>query len=243
MVSIDNPRVNGLYANHLDDTQTFSSPGAAALRVHFTTIDTETDPTCVDGTCDNIYLTDASGDLYQILSGHQTDVLSVAIPGDTVDIRLVTDANTPFSGYHVDRIDVLGNDTSTTSSSTSSSSAATTSASSTSSTSAGTGGAGTGGAGTGGAMTGTGGAGGSTTSTTSGTTASSTSSTVSSSASGASTTGTGGEGGSQTKGNDPGENGGCGCRTAGSAPEGANALWISMGALATVLSARRRRRR
>src|SRR5207245_1623293 len=73
-VSIDNPSAGGLYANHLDDTQSFTQAGAQALRLHFTTIDTEAAASCVDGGCDNIYLTDSNGDLYEILSGQASDV-------------------------------------------------------------------------------------------------------------------------------------------------------------------------
>ena len=121
-VSIDNPRTGGLYANTFDDTQTYTYPGAQALRVHFATIDTETDPTCLDNGCDNIYLTDGNGDLFQIIFGTQSNVSSVVIPGDTVNIRLVTDANTQKMGYHVDRIDILGDGGSSSSSSSSASS-------------------------------------------------------------------------------------------------------------------------
>jgi hypothetical protein len=109
-VSIEHPRINGNYANRVDDTQVATFPGATAVRVHFTMIDTETDnaPTCIGG-CDNIYLTDPSGDLYQILYGAMTDVTSVVVPGDTIHVRLVTDLSVQGMGYHIDRIDSMGN--------------------------------------------------------------------------------------------------------------------------------------
>src|SRR5262249_52855674 len=57
-VTIENPRTGGQYDNLLDDLQSFTEPGAAALRLHFAQIGTETDATCLDGGCDNIYLYD-----------------------------------------------------------------------------------------------------------------------------------------------------------------------------------------
>ena len=99
---------------NLDDTKTITQPGAEALRVHFESIATETDgelKPCPrgNGGCDNIYLYDAGGRLYQILFGMQANVTSVAIPGDTVKVRLVSDVNIGKSGYHIDRVDVLSN--------------------------------------------------------------------------------------------------------------------------------------
>ncbi|HKA90050.1 MAG TPA: M36 family metallopeptidase [Haliangiales bacterium] len=107
-VTIENSRTGGQYANHLDEVRTHTSPGAAALRVHFVRIDTELAASCLQGACDNIYLYDRNGDLYQILNGAQMDVTSLAIPGDQVQIRLVTDATVTGFGYQIDRVDILG---------------------------------------------------------------------------------------------------------------------------------------
>jgi len=106
-VSIDNPRSAGIYADLLDDSQTFTHAGAAALQVHFSQIATEQDPACFEGACDNIYLYDAQGRLYQILNGTAAATSALPIPGDTVRIRLVSDSSVGAFGYHVDRIDVL----------------------------------------------------------------------------------------------------------------------------------------
>jgi uncharacterized protein (TIGR03382 family) len=106
-VNITNPTSGGLYANNLDDFQMVTRPGAAALRLHFATIATELDNGCVGGICDNIYLYDAAGDLYQILGGTQSNVVSVQVPGDTIQIRLVTDGSVQRAGYVVDRVDVM----------------------------------------------------------------------------------------------------------------------------------------
>lgn len=238
-VSIDNPRTNGVYINHLDDTQSFTFPGAAALRLHFTTIDTELDPTCVDGACDNIYLTDAAGDLYQILAGQQSNVLSVAIPGDTVHVRLVTDPAVTKFGYHIDRVDVL--------------SAAPDGGLGTggmggmgaaSSSSGGAGGAAMDG-GLGGMGGGLGGAGGASSSSTgsSGMMASSSSSSggVTSSSGGVTSSSSGGEGGGGS--GTIVEPEGCGCRVAGEAPNDTTPPWGALSAAFALASLRRRRAR
>ena len=107
-VSVGNPVSGGLYANNLDDVQTVSLAGAAAVRVHFTTIATETTASCPTGACDSVYVFDGNGDLYQILNGTQTDVTSVQVPGDTIKLRLVTNRTGQRAGYHVDRIDAMG---------------------------------------------------------------------------------------------------------------------------------------
>lgn len=98
----------GNYRSNIDETKTVSVPGATGLILHFTRIDLETHNTCFQMGCDNIYLTDADGDLFQVLSGTQMNVSSVAIPGDTVNIRLVSDPSQVRFGYQVDRVDVLG---------------------------------------------------------------------------------------------------------------------------------------
>jgi hypothetical protein len=40
--------------------------------------------------------------------GAKTDVTSVEIPGDAVEVRLVADSSQQAFGYHVDRVDVMG---------------------------------------------------------------------------------------------------------------------------------------
>ena len=111
-VSVDPPRVGGQYDDDLDDTQSVTFPGAAAVRVHFTQIATEagSGTSCIDGGCDNLYLSNADGDLYQIAFGAASDVVSVVVPGDTIALRLVSDGSVHATGYHVDRIDSMGDD-------------------------------------------------------------------------------------------------------------------------------------
>jgi cysteine-rich repeat protein len=105
--NIQNPRNNNIYADFLDNTQTFTQAGAAGLRVHFAQFQTELDNACFDGACDSVYLYDGQGRLFQILNGNLGAFDSVVIPGDTVRIRLVTDVSVGQFGYRVDRIDVM----------------------------------------------------------------------------------------------------------------------------------------
>lgn len=105
-VSLDNPRFGATYRADLDHTLTYSVPGAAGLVVHFASIATErsTNPASTD----NLYLTNAEGDLFQVFNGTHSNVSSVALVGDTVNLRLVTNSRNNFAGYHVDRIDIVG---------------------------------------------------------------------------------------------------------------------------------------
>ncbi|MFT3713459.1 MAG: M36 family metallopeptidase [Archangium sp.] len=98
----------GNYRNNTDEVRTVTIPGATGLIVHFTRIDLETNNQCVNNGCDNIYLTNGDGDLFQFLSGASMNTTSNAIVGDTVNIRLVSDNSQVRFGYQVDRIDVLG---------------------------------------------------------------------------------------------------------------------------------------
>lgn len=98
----------GNYASDTDETQTVSVPGARGLLLHFTRIDLETHPSCFQTGCDNLYLTNGDGDLFQVISGTlAAGTTSVAVVGDTVHIRLVSDSSQVRFGYHVDRVDVL----------------------------------------------------------------------------------------------------------------------------------------
>lgn len=98
---------NGNYLNDVDETRTLTVPGASGLVVHFTRLAFETNNNCLQSQCDNLYLTNADGDLFQVFVGPQTNVSSVAVPGDTVRLRLVSDPSQARFGYHVDRLDVL----------------------------------------------------------------------------------------------------------------------------------------
>lgn len=98
----------GNYASNTDELRTITVPGATGLVLHFTSIALETHNSCFQQGCDNLYLTNGAGDLFQVISGVQTDLTSVAVGGDTVNLRLVSDGSQVRFGYHVDRLDVLG---------------------------------------------------------------------------------------------------------------------------------------
>ncbi|HEY1086802.1 MAG TPA: hypothetical protein VGE37_03875, partial [Archangium sp.] len=88
-------------------TKTLVVPGAKGLRLHFTRVELETHASCFQMGCDNVYLTNGEGDLFQVLSGTATDVTSVAVVGDTVNVRLVSDPSQNRYGYFIDRLEVL----------------------------------------------------------------------------------------------------------------------------------------
>ena len=98
----------GKYENMTDEWQEIRQPGAPSLRLHFDRIETERDSGCLGGACDNVYLYDDAGHLFQILNGSKRDVTSVTIPGEVVRIRLVTDPWMAEFGYRVDRVEVMG---------------------------------------------------------------------------------------------------------------------------------------
>jgi hypothetical protein len=107
-VDVRSPRRGDLYPDRLDHTEEIRVPGAAGLRLHFVEIGTELNDNCRYGACDNIYLTSDAGHLYQILNGNHRDVPSVAVPGEAIHVRLVTNRRNGDFGYRIGRVDVLG---------------------------------------------------------------------------------------------------------------------------------------
>jgi hypothetical protein len=109
MLSRSPTRNAGRYLPNADDVRTVVVPGASGILVHFSRIDLETGRnSCLQRNCDNLYLTNSEGDLFQVLGGNQQDILSVAVPGDTVNIRLVSNGAREFSGYEVDYVEAIG---------------------------------------------------------------------------------------------------------------------------------------
>jgi hypothetical protein len=107
-VQVEPSREDGVYFDANTDIQEIKIPGAQGLRLRFAQIDTELNEQCVDGACDNIYLLDKDGLLFQILNGTASNVSSVVIPGDTVQIRMVSDFTQAQFGYLIDQVDVMG---------------------------------------------------------------------------------------------------------------------------------------
>jgi Zn-dependent metalloprotease len=101
------PCGEGNCSDNLDDTQVVTVPGAEALSLHFSSFSTELDANCFGGTCDNVYLYDAAGNLFDILGGELGSFDSKVIPGDTIQIRIVSDFSVASAGYAIDRVDVI----------------------------------------------------------------------------------------------------------------------------------------
>lgn len=97
----------GNYRSNTDETRVITVPGARAVIVHFDRLDLESGSTCFQRNCDNVYLLNGEGDLFAVYGGVASNVTSVAVPGDTVVIRLVSDPSVTRYGYHVDRLEVL----------------------------------------------------------------------------------------------------------------------------------------
>jgi len=102
--------------NDYDGTQTFTSAGAAALAVTFDEFVTKLDdawfnmdiPGVVEfaekDTVDFLEILDAAGDAVGVYTGRQLQGKTVVIPGDTVQLHLVTDASLAPFGYRVTEI-------------------------------------------------------------------------------------------------------------------------------------------
>ncbi len=97
----------GPLGDDADGHMTFTHPGAAALRVHFASLDMQVGSNCQDNECDAVYLYGADGNAYARLGGSHAGYDAPAVPGDTVTVRWVTDAQGASAGFAVDRIDVL----------------------------------------------------------------------------------------------------------------------------------------
>jgi Zn-dependent metalloprotease len=107
-VQVEPERENGVYFDANTDIQEIVIPGAQGLRLRFAQLETELNEQCVDGICDNIYLFDKQGNLFQILNGAANNLASVVIPGDTVRIHLVSDFTVGQFGYLIEQVDVMG---------------------------------------------------------------------------------------------------------------------------------------
>jgi len=87
-VNIESPKTGGLYPNDEDDVQTFTHPGAEGLRVHFDVFQTEDWGGCLDGGCDNVYLTNGDGVAQHFLTGMAVIWLGAIFPIVFVTVAL-----------------------------------------------------------------------------------------------------------------------------------------------------------
>ncbi|MCJ2541271.1 MAG: VCBS repeat-containing protein, partial [Candidatus Thermoplasmatota archaeon] len=83
--------------DYFDNIFTYRFPGAAALQVHLSTMDVE------DG-YDFIQVLDGRGRLHQTLTGAQTDLWTIVVPGDTIHLRLITDGSIRSWGFETDLV-------------------------------------------------------------------------------------------------------------------------------------------
>jgi len=90
------------YSNLHDKWFDIHHAGATAIRVHFAQF-------AVEQGYDNVYLYDADTHLYAIYSGALGAFTSVAIPGATVRVRLVSDSQVTDSGYVIDSYEIPAN--------------------------------------------------------------------------------------------------------------------------------------
>jgi len=87
----------GPLGGDVDQSMTFSQPGASALRVHFAQVDMDAG--------DGIYVYGADGNAYARIDGSDPD--APVVPGDTVTVRWVTTPTGTSAGFTVAWIDVL----------------------------------------------------------------------------------------------------------------------------------------
>lgn len=80
-------------------------PGAKALRVHFASYDIDVFKNVLP--VDWLRISDTAGFGVQEITGHAVDVVSEAVDGDTLVIRLTADAQGMNDGFLIDRVDAI----------------------------------------------------------------------------------------------------------------------------------------
>lgn len=85
------------YGNNSNIIRTITKPGYINIAVHFERID-------VEKNWDFLYVLDANDNIMQMFTGSYTDVWSIAAPGDTIKIQLVTDGIITDWGFKIDKV-------------------------------------------------------------------------------------------------------------------------------------------
>jgi hypothetical protein len=85
------------YANNFDKTWTVSKPGSVAIKLHFSKFATEK-------RYDTVSIMDKNGNVVATYDGSVEPFWTVAVPGDTVKIRLKTDSSVTAYGFDIDKI-------------------------------------------------------------------------------------------------------------------------------------------
>ena len=94
-ISIESPHP---YPNNYNNTWTEVRLGAAAIRVHFSYIQTES-------YCDHVYIRDSDGNIINDYSGYYADVWSSWVFGNTIKIQLTSDYSVVREGFVIDRLE------------------------------------------------------------------------------------------------------------------------------------------
>ncbi|MBR6693816.1 MAG: InlB B-repeat-containing protein [Clostridia bacterium] len=87
------PQSTHVYSNNLDETKTFTYPGAVSLIITFNS------QTSVESNYDYIYIYDGAGNQIAKYSGTQAASETLTIEGDTFKVRLTTDSTVTKYGY------------------------------------------------------------------------------------------------------------------------------------------------
>jgi subtilisin family serine protease len=85
------------YPNNYNNTWNITMPGYTSISVHFTTIETE------DG-YDYVYIKGAQGNVVENFSGMYSNRWTTSVPGDTVQISLVSDGSVNDYGFYIDQV-------------------------------------------------------------------------------------------------------------------------------------------
>ena len=84
------------YPNNYDNTWTIIQSGATSIRLHFVNYTTE-------DYHDYIYILDANNNTVATYTGSATDVWTPWVSGNTIKVRLVSDASTHYDGFYIDK--------------------------------------------------------------------------------------------------------------------------------------------
>ncbi len=95
----------GAIPNNADASVTIHQDGAAAIQLHYSTFNLQTSNSCLAKHCDNVYVFDGQGRLFEISGGNLGAHASAIVPGDTVVVRWVTNASGVSAGFHIDSYD------------------------------------------------------------------------------------------------------------------------------------------
>jgi len=95
------PQSDHVYANNLDQTKTFTYPGATSLKITFSS------QTELENNYDKLYVYDGNGTLIKQYTGTAAANITLTISGDTFKITLTTDVSVQKYGYSFSKIQAI----------------------------------------------------------------------------------------------------------------------------------------